>query len=90
METAKKSMESRRGGSGQGTGREVSRLNLALPAETRDRLERLQEQTGASSLTETIANALRVFEWLAEQREHRRDILVREPGKEPYVVQFVL
>lgn len=69
--------------------KEVSRLNLALPGETRRRLEQLQAETGAATLTETISNALRLYEWLVEQKKRKREVLVREPGKESKLVEFL-
>jgi len=68
----------------------TARLNLIYPAETRRRLEELQKATGAATLTDTIANAIRVYEWFTAQRAARREILVREPSGDARLVEFLL
>lgn len=69
--------------------REVTRLNLVYPAETRERLERLIVATRASTITETIADAIRFYEWFIKQKESGREILVRAPGEDPKIVEFI-
>lgn len=74
-------------------GREVkglSRLSLVFPVETRNRLEALKAGTGSPSLTDTITNAIRVYEWVASVEKQRGKILVQMPGEEVEVVKFVL
>lgn len=88
---AKKHTPRRVGGStGVDDKKALTRLSLVYPLETRRRLERLQEQTGAGTITETIADAIRVFEWFVAQRAAGREILVREPSGEVRQVEFVL
>ena len=65
------------------------RLNLLIPAETRDRLEQLRAALGASTLTQTIGHAITALEWIVNQREQGREVLVREKDQQPAVVHFV-
>jgi hypothetical protein len=45
------------------------RLNLLLPQQSAARLERLKELTEASSYTEVIRNAIRVYEAIIQEYE---------------------
>ena len=69
--------------------KEVSRLNLALPIEARQRLEELRQRTNAGSLTETISDALRLYEWVVSTTKEGGKIMVRMPNEEPEIVRFV-
>lgn len=51
---------------------EKIRLNLLLSQETKDLLEKLQVDTGASSSTEVIRNALRIYDDLVQMREQSK------------------
>lgn len=62
---------------------ETVRLNLEISAGTKERLERLQEQTQARSMTEVIAWALAVYERLVNQESEGNEVVIRQPnGKE--------
>ena len=65
------------------------RLNLLIPAETRERLETLKDATGATSLTEAVSNALRLHEWLVRQQQQNREVLVRDRDGTVTVVEFL-
>lgn len=69
-------------------GRPLTRLNLAYPPETRERLHRLKEVTGAATITDVIADAIRAFEFIVEQREKGREIFVRGENEPLTMVKF--
>jgi hypothetical protein len=69
--------------------RGVTRLNLALPVDARARIEALQQETGATSITETIGDALRLYEWFVQQRKSGRQVQLRSPDGETVLVEFV-
>ena len=48
------------------------RLNLALGDRSLERLDRLKDKTEATSSTEVIKNALRLYEVLVDEVEKRR------------------
>ena len=66
-----------------------ARLSLAFSAETRERFEAIRDKSQASSITEAVVDAVRLYEWFLDQREQQNDILVRPAGKEPMLVQFI-
>ncbi len=53
------------------------RLNLLVALETRKRLERLVNLTGADSMTEVIRRALMLFEILVSARKEGDSVVVR-------------
>jgi hypothetical protein len=67
----------------------MSRLSLAFPLETRERLEQLRENSGAPTLTDTVANAIRVYEWLVSTQATGGRVLVQRPGEDAKFVEFV-
>lgn len=60
---------------------------MVIPMETRDRLDRLERATGSSTLVQTIGYAISMLEWIVDQREKGRDVMVRGDG-DPEVVHF--
>lgn len=58
-------------------GRETTRVQLELPPQAMERLQRLKEKTEAASYAEVIRNALRVFEALANEHEQGAEFLVK-------------
>jgi hypothetical protein len=70
-------------------GRKV-RLTIDLPARSRERLERLREETEADSLTEVIRRALAVYEQLQRTQRHGGAIILRSrnglPDRELVIV----
>jgi len=55
--------------SGEGLGRATTRVQLEMPPQAMERLQRLKEHTEAASYAEVIRNALRLFEALVEEHE---------------------
>ena len=49
--------------------RATTRVQLELPPQAMERLQRLKDKTEAASYAEVIRNALRVFEALVEEHE---------------------
>ena len=54
------------------------RLTVVLPERSVRRLNALVERTEASSYTEVLKNALRLYEALVDEAEKGREILIRE------------
>jgi hypothetical protein len=50
------------------------RIQFEFSANALDRLNRMKEQTGASSYAELVRDALRVYEWVLEQEKGGYDI----------------
>jgi hypothetical protein len=53
----------------EGRERTTTRVQLEMPPQAMERLQRLKEQTEAASYAEVIRNALRLFEALVEEHE---------------------
>ena len=49
--------------------RDTTRVQLEMPPQAMERLQRLKEKTEAASYAEVIRNALRVFEALVQEHE---------------------
>lgn len=64
-------------GAETGTPRETTRVQLELPPQAMERLQRLKDKTEAASYAEVIRNALRVFEALATEHEQGAEFLVK-------------
>lgn len=56
----------------------VERLNFLLPARSRERLDRLKEETEATSYAEVVKDALRVYEALLKEDRQGRRFLVAD------------
>lgn len=52
------------------------RLSLALAQKVRDRLELLQEETGAQTMTEVISRALAVYDYLITEKKSGAKVLL--------------
>ena len=63
----------------------LRRLNLVVPASTAQRLERLKEQTSASSITEVIKAALLVYATVVDQLEDGRQFYTKRDGDDALV-----
>jgi hypothetical protein len=59
------------------SGRETTRVQLELPPQAMERLQRLKDKIEAASYAEVIRNALRVFEALANEHEQGAEFLVK-------------
>lgn len=63
------------------------RLNLELESSVRDRLETLQERSGAATMTEVIRRALAVYEVVLQASEDGERVVVQSrEGKERQLV----
>ena len=60
-----------------------SRLNLAISQSVRDRIEALQVEIGAESMTEVIRRAIDAFELIIKEQKEGNHIEVRSKDKPP-------
>ena len=61
-------------------GRTTTRVQLEMPPQAMERLQRLKERTEAASYAEVIRNALRLFEALVEEHEKGAEFALKRPG----------
>ncbi|HAH09921.1 MAG TPA: hypothetical protein DCL54_00505 [Alphaproteobacteria bacterium] len=71
---------------GEQTERATTRVQLELPTQALERLQRLKDKTEAASYAEVIRNALRVFEALSAEHEQGSEFQVRR--KDGTVVSY--
>ena len=62
--------------------RSTTRVQLEMPPQAMDRLQRLKERTEAASYAEVIRNALRLFEALIEEHGKGAEFALRRPDGE--------
>jgi hypothetical protein len=62
--------------------RTTTRVQLELPPQAMDRLQRLKDKTEAASYAEVIRNALRVFEALVQEHEQGAEFQLKRSGGE--------
>lgn len=62
--------------------RASTRVQLEMPPQAMERLQRLKERTEAASYAEVIRNALRLFEALIAEHEKGAEFALRQPGGE--------
>jgi Arc/MetJ-type ribon-helix-helix transcriptional regulator len=62
--------------------RATTRVQLELPPQAMERLQRLKEKTEAASYAEVIRNALRLLEALVEEHEKGAEFALRRPDGE--------
>jgi hypothetical protein len=62
--------------------RATTRVQLEMPPQAMDRLQRLKERTEAASYAEVIRNALRLFEALIAEHEKGVEFALKQPGGE--------
>lgn len=62
--------------------RTTTRVQLEMPPQAMDRLQRLKDKTEAASYAEVIRNALRVFEALVQEHETGAEFQLKRPGGE--------
>jgi Arc/MetJ-type ribon-helix-helix transcriptional regulator len=67
----------RHGAAAEGPARETTRVQLELPPQAMERLQRLKDKTEAASYAEVIRNALRVFEALTNEHDQGAEFLVK-------------
>lgn len=56
---------------------EMKRVQMDMPPKSLLRLKRLQEVTEASSYTEVVRNALRLYEVLVDEHEAGNELLIK-------------
>ena len=57
--------------------RATTRVQLEMPPQAMERLQKLKDRTEAASYAEVIRNALRVFEALAEEHDKGSEFLLK-------------
>lgn len=65
-------------GRNRGKGR-TGRLQIVMPERSVDRLEHIMEVTDASSLSEVIRRALRIYEGLLEETQDGARLIIERP-----------
>ncbi len=76
--------------SGAEPGRATTRVQLELPPQAMDRLQRLKERTEAASYAEIIRNALRLFEALVEEHEEGAEFSLKRANGETIAYKIFL
>jgi Arc/MetJ-type ribon-helix-helix transcriptional regulator len=66
----------------EGSDRATTRVQLELPPQAMERLQRLKEKTEAASYAEVIRNALRLLEALVDEHEKGAEFTLRRPDGE--------
>lgn len=64
---------------GEAPGRTTTRVQLEMPPQAMERLQRLKDKTEAASYAEVIRNALRLFEALVDEHEKGADFFLKRP-----------
>ena len=64
------------------TGRATTRVQLEMPPQAMERLQRLKEKTEAASYAEVIRSALRLFEALLEEHEKGSEFTLKRADGE--------
>ena len=67
---------------GEETSRATTRVQLELPPQAMDRLQRLKDRTEAASYAEVIRNALRLFEALVDEHEKGAEFSLKRANGE--------
>ena len=62
--------------------RATTRVQLELPPQAMERLQRLKERTEAASYAEVIRNALRLLEALVDEHEKGSEFALKRPDGE--------
>ena len=65
-----------------GTGRSTTRVQLEMPPQAMERLQRLKEKSEAASYAEVIRNALCVFEALVDEHEKGAEFSLKRANGE--------
>jgi hypothetical protein len=58
------------------TEKKMSRLNLALAEMVRARIEELQHETGAQTMTEVVSKSLAVYDFLWSRKKEGAKVLI--------------
>ncbi len=62
--------------------RTTTRVQLEMPPQAMERLQRLKDRTEAASYAEVIRNALRLFEALVDEHEKGAEFALKKPDGE--------
>ena len=62
--------------------RTTTRVQLELPPQAMERLQKLKEKTEAASYAEVIRNALRIFEALVQEHDAGAEFQLKRPNGE--------
>ena len=62
--------------------RTTTRVQLEMPPQAMERLQKLKERTEAASYAEVIRNALRLFEALVDEHEKGSEFSLKRPDGE--------
>jgi len=71
-----------RRGMGENGERATTRVQLELPPQAMERLQRLKEKTEAASYAEVIRNALRLLEALVDEHDQGSEFSLKRPDGE--------
>ena len=75
---------------GEAGERATTRVQLEMPPQAMERLQRLKEKTEAASYAEVIRNALRVFEALVQEHEQGAEFSLKRPNGETIAYKIFL
>jgi hypothetical protein len=67
---------------GENGERSTTRVQLEMPPQAMERLQRLKDRTEAASYAEVIRNALRLFEALVDEHEKGAEFSLKKPDGE--------
>lgn len=70
--------------------RTTTRVQLEMPPQAMERLQRLKEKTEAASYAEVIRNALRLFEALVEEHVKGAEFALKQPSGETVAYKIFL
>ena len=59
--------------------RATTRVQLEMPPQAMDRLQKLKDRAEAASYAEVIRNALRLYEALVDEHEQGAEFLIKRP-----------
>ena len=71
---------------GEAGERATTRVQLEMPPQAMERLQKLKDRTEAASYAEVIRNALRLFEALVDEHEKGAEFSLKRAGGE--IVQY--
>jgi hypothetical protein len=60
-------------------GRTTTRVQLEMPPQAMERLQRLKDKTEAASYAEVIRNAIRVYEALVAEADRGNEFAIKSP-----------
>jgi hypothetical protein len=75
-----------RGEAVEGEERATTRVQLEMPPQAMERLQKMKDRTEAASYAEVIRNALRLFEALVDEHEKGAEFSLKRPDGE--IVQY--